>query len=1343
MKNFFYRLPLPVKLTIVGLIPVIFLVYFASQIQKEKNDKLKVLETFISHLDRTNAIMDAINQLQSERRLSLFYAIRNQNEVQLNIQRKETDKALSDLQTIAEAQLNNFASYSFLNSLSDVRQQIDDKKLTAMQVMDYYTNVIFRINTFVNIGSATLPQLQNLNKDMVAQKIISEMSTYLGVMRAYIYFDYYYPEETKSILAEVKQINDFYNSYYTELEARGSATAVNDFKTISSSGELNETLNYINKIIEKGQIDSTYSSATWWDISAIGVDKMRKLQQNILAKVETNVNAVSESEQLNKELSLIFLIGIIALVVFIILYTRKDISDSLIALRTAAEKMALGNTGIKPVALTNDVIGNLAAAIAKIDDTNVLIAEAAESIGKGNFNIELQPRSEEDDLSFALIQMKNDLQHFRIKNEKEVWIQSGVTVISESILGEKSVYELSKDCLSTLAHYTNAKVGLFYSNLNGNLELASSFAVTDHDNIPKNIALGETVLGEAALHKKVVFLNDTIHSDSLKVSTGLTEVIPAHIAIIPLYHYKTLEGVIEIASLTPFESASEQLFKNISENIATALHAAKSRARLQELFEETQAQAEELQAQHNELEHLNTELEGQTQKLQVSEEELKVQQEELLQANQELEERSSLLEERNQLIVERNLEIQKKAEELERTTRYKSEFLANMSHELRTPLNSILLLSRLLYENNEQNLTQDQIEYAQVIQNSGNGLLALIDEILDLSKIEAGKMTLEYGSVSIKEIVDDIVALFKPMANQKNLQLKINIDPAVPSMIDTDQMRVEQVLKNLVSNSLKFTAKGSITLEVLSKGDLFISFIVRDTGIGISKDKQELIFEAFQQEDGSTRRKYGGTGLGLSISRELAKLLGGDIRLNSEPGKGSEFIVDVPVRRLTLKEIAEPGKAEPLLIEEDKKLPEKKAPANLAYVETIIPAEIPDDRNNIQPNDKVILIVEDDTLFAQALLGFTRQNGYKGLVAVRGDHGVEMTKKYKPMAVLLDIKLPVKDGWQVMEELKNNPQTRHIPVHIMSSLSFKKESLMKGAIDFISKPVALEQMKVIFQKIEEVLTRHPKKVLIIEENPKHASALSYFLQSHNINTHYTDNIDQSVNALQQKEVDCVVLDMGIPNQQSYETLEAIKKNEGLENLPIIIFTGKSLSRSEEQRIKQYADSIVVKTAHSYKRILDEVGLFLHVVEENKQQSNGTQYRRMGGIAEVLNNKTVLIADDDVRNIFSLTKALENHKMNVLSATDGKEALEVLQANPNVDIVLMDMMMPEMDGYEATATIRQKPQYRNLPILAVTAKAMTGDREKCIKAGASDYISKPVDIDQLLSLLRVWLYDKSK
>jgi signal transduction histidine kinase/DNA-binding response OmpR family regulator/CHASE3 domain sensor protein len=965
-----------------------------------------------------------------------------------------------------------------------------------------------------------------------------------------------------------------------------------------------------------------------------------------------------------------------------------------------------------------------------------VIQGLAKQISTGNYSIRLNGEDADGlgSLTESLNAMAESLQYsFSLLAEKE-WQQTGIASVNDKMVGEKSVETLAQDILLGLVEHTGSQVAALYLLDDQVLHLAGGYAL-DSSEKRAMIRLGDGLAGQAAVQKKYILLND-IPAGELTVSYATGKTTPKNVVAVPILRNGVVTGVLELGSLSTYTQVQLEFLNSVSGNIGVAIHVAQNRKKLQEFLEETQAQAEELQAQHSELEGLNAELEAQSQKIQTSEEELRVQQEELLQSNQELEERTSLLEEKNQLIQDRNRDIQQKAEQLEQSTKYKSEFLANMSHELRTPLNSILLLSKLMSENQE--LEKEYVEYAEVIQSSGQGLLGLIDEILDLSKIEAGKMKLEFTDVHLGEVATDIRSLFMPLANNKKLSLAIEVAEGL-AFLDTDKMRLEQILKNLLSNAIKFTEQGEVRLWIGKdeKAD-HVQFQVSDTGIGIPANKQSLIFEAFQQADGSTRRRFGGTGLGLSISKQLAKLLGGEIELESKENEGSVFTLRLPINRQAAeKETLKPVDVLQVYTEQTAEpLPER-------FTVDRIPMEIADDRDTIVPGDKVILIVEDDTNFAKTLLDFTRRRNYKGIVAVRGDIGIEMAQQYKPLAILLDIQLPVKDGWQVMEELKSNPATRPIPVHIMSSLHVKKESLMRGAVDFIDKPVALEHMGQIFQKLEHALSRHPKKVLIVEENQQHAKALSYFLSNYKIHTEVANTVEDSIDALRKNEVDCVILDMGVPDTRAYETLETIKKTKGLETLPIIIFTGKSISKGEESRIKQYADTIVVKTAHSYQRILDEAGLFLHLVEEkhNDQNDKKPVLDHLGGLYEVLNNKTVLIADDDVRNIFSLTKALEQHKMKVLAATDGKEALVLLKDNPQVDVVLMDMMMPEMDGYESTREIRKMNGYKNLPILAVTAKAMMGDREKCIAAGASDYISKPVDIDQLVSLLRVWLYDK--
>lgn len=970
----------------------------------------------------------------------------------------------------------------------------------------------------------------------------------------------------------------------------------------------------------------------------------------------------------------------------------------------------------------------------------------ANRVASGDYNQRAIDHSQDDlgDLAESLNHMTESLKTSFDKINASDWRQKGLALLNESLMGNKSVQEVSDNALHQIIEYGKCINGSIYLYDEGLLRLKAALGL--ENNMKKFFEPGEGMVGQTFLSQKTQVYNN-LHEDDFVVTFASSTIKIYGILLLPVFADGNIIGVLELGSTNNFDESRIDYFIECTRNIGVALNAAKSREKEQQLLEETQAQSEELQVQHSELENLNTELEAQTQKLQASEEELRVQQEELMQANAELEERSRLLEEKNHLIAERNSEIQKKVEELALSTKYKSEFLANMSHELRTPLNSILLLSRLMAENPEENLNEDQIESAKVIQSSGSSLLTLIDEILDLAKIESGKMTLEYRDVAVEDIVKDLKSLFNPVFQEKKLQFNVQIDSELSSTIETDRLRVDQVLRNLLSNALKFTTKGSIDLHIRkddNKKD-FIIFSVRDTGIGIAEDKQKIIFEAFQQADGSTRRKFGGTGLGLSISREIARLLGGELTLESKVNEGSEFRLIIPVKAVAEIEHVETDQDLVEIIREDvveiKNILDDGEEEYYNTINTLeIPEDVADDRESIQDGDKVILIIEDDTNFAKALLKYARMQNYKAIVAVRGDHGISAALKYRPQAILLDVQLPVKDGWQVMDELKSNPQTKHIPVHMMSVLHVKKESLMKGAIDFINKPVALDQMTEVFRKIEEVLSKSPQKVLIVEENAKHASALSYFLGNFNISLSVQNTVEDSVRALTTDHVDCVILDIGSLKGDAYQIIESIKSYEGLENLPIIIFTERNLSKSEELKIKQYADSIVVKTAHSYQRILDEVGLFLHLVEEKNNSLETVRSKTLGSLTEVLSGKKILITDDDVRNIFSLTKALEKYKVEVVVAMDGKHALQQIKEHPDVDVILMDMMMPEMDGYETIKQIRKMPMYTRLPIIAITAKSMIGEREKCITAGASDYISKPVDIDQLLSLLRVWLYE---
>lgn len=1350
MKKLFNRIPFNNKLILSTGIPIAVLIVAFFFIRNERRVRNETTNNFIKRLELTMASNKLTNSIYLERRFSMSKLLGRDANQNLESFRASVDQAIQELATNTNSVTSkDVREYSFIDDLKAWRLQIDSSQISAGDVFDNYQLIIDQLQSNNTLRSDNPSIKDRSESKIIASGTLSYMGNILTQLRLRAYL---------SLVGRHELANSFEQNYklFQSLEAEllrsGDQHIVERYTQLREEGGLGPMLIFFDELLAGNTIDAAYSSEDWWRLSATSVDELKALQESFLNEVRQETTEYY-NDAIVIQRTLVAIIGIAALLaILLIAYFVRSTTSQVNQLRIAAGRMAKGETDIKLPRFPKDAFGSLANSFLQIDRNNKKIEIAASAIGDNNFDVDFQPRSKKDDLGHTIMRMRNSLKNFSEANEREIWVQTGLSTINGVLIGHKRIDESCEVVLSTLVDYLNAEVGTMYlHNYSNTLELQASYAILNEEKLPRLVKIGQNRLGKAAENKKPLII-DSVPDDYLAVGSSLGESQPKHLLMLPLIQSGEIEGVIEIASFNKFPSGTGSFLKQVGGNIASMIQSMKSRTRLQELLEETQTQTEELQTQHSELENLNTELEAQAQKLQASEEELKVQQEELLQANQELEERSNLLEDRNQIIIDRNLEIQKKAEELELSTRYKSEFLANMSHELRTPLNSILLLSRLLSENGDNNLSGDQVEYAHVIQNSGKSLLSLIDEILDLSKIEAGKMAVEFEPEPIQEVMTSMQSLFGELAKEKHLDLQFTIGKDVPQVITTDRLRLEQILKNLLSNSLKFTTKGFIHLDVTEDKTQagYIKFSVKDSGIGIAPDKQEHIFGAFQQADGSTRRMYGGTGLGLAISRELARLLGGTLTVSSKEGVGSEFILSVPIEgtESVEEEIANEQIETPTTVEEmseetavvDDDLPTEED--EQTFVTSVIPENVPDDRKSIKKDDNIILIIEDDTAFAKSLLSFTQKKGYKGIVAVRGDEGIEMAFRYNPQAILLDLQLPIKDGWQVMKELKENPKTRHIPVHMMSSYEIRKESLKKGAIDFINKPVAFEQMNEIFKKLEKVLERGSKKVLIIEENPKHAAALAQYLSTFNVKSEIRDEIKTGIETLHREDVDCVILDMGIPDEIGYKTLEAVKDNPGLDNLPIIVFTGKNLSRIEERKIKQYADSIVVKTAHSYQRILDEVTLFLHLVEENKETEGKKRKptNNTGRFNEILAGKTVLIADDDIRNIFSLTKALEHFNMNVLTANDGTEALDVLEANiDQVDIILMDMMMPQMDGYETTTRIRKNPKLSGLPILAVTAKAMVGDREKCIRAGASDYISKPVDIDQLISLLRVWLY----
>ncbi len=939
-----------------------------------------------------------------------------------------------------------------------------------------------------------------------------------------------------------------------------------------------------------------------------------------------------------------------------------------------------------------------------------------------------------------------ELEALSAKNEQHNWILSGEAKINETIRGEFEMDDLARNVITAICDLLNYPVGAFYLANRGQqtLKLRGGFALDDSMQ-GKAYRFGEGLIGQVALEKKTKILHP-VPENYLKITSGLGESTPTHIICLPILFEDETIAVLEMGLLSAPTAVHLDFLTVVAHDIGVAANSMVAKVKLQALLEKTQQQAEELTSQQEELRVTNEDLMHKTEELQASEEELRVQQEELQQANSELEEKAQLLEEKNISINQAKEAIGLKAEELELSSKYKSEFLANMSHELRTPLNSILILARILKENKQANLSEEQIKYAGVIHNAGSDLLALINDILDLSKIESGNIDLVIEQVRPSTIQSHTKALFSEVANQKGINFEFNLANNLPETIATDQTRLEQIIKNLLSNAFKFTkAKGTITIEAgLARKDQIkqnksliddelapIYFSVTDTGIGIPQDKLQVIFEAFQQEDGSTSRKYGGTGLGLSISRELANLLGGEIQLTSEVGIGSTFTLFIP-QSLGSKKDSKPTveiEKETLVTYQERKI---TAPESIA-------TPVKSGEGN------KLLIVEDDENFAEILKAYAIEKGFEPILAHSGDDGLELAITELPDAIVLDVMLPVMDGWSILKQLKANPATQHIPIHMMSAGDEKASKAKKeGAIGFLKKPVDKEKLDHAFELLSNQYTYDFHNVLVIEDQILQSNELTEQLIKKGAKVSQAYTGAEARQMLTESIFDCIILDLKLPDISGFDLLDEIKSNPETKEVPVIINTAMELDKDKMAHIMRYSQAMVLKSNKSNDRLLDEVSLFMnklqadapkqdHAVKINKEPKNYAPT-----IEKALQNKTILITDDDMRNIFALSSALQDYDIKVIIANNGVEALKKLEAHQEIDLVLMDIMMPEMDGYEAMRQIRTKRQWANLPVIALTAKAMKMDREKCMEAGASDYISKPVDIDKLLSMLRVWL-----
>ncbi|WP_315793660.1 response regulator [Paenibacillus sp. BIC5C1] len=1018
------------------------------------------------------------------------------------------------------------------------------------------------------------------------------------------------------------------------------------------------------------------------------------------------------------------------------------------------------------------------------------------SFGKGRYRtirrIQVKSTDEIGQIASVFKDVSSDLEE-KLEVEKaylqaqqdQNWMSSNIARVPELLRGIGSIRQISQMFISEFTPVLGAQLGVVYlideEKHPDELRRYGAYAFEENEDVGKEVyRIGEGLIGQAALDMTPIILEKT-PEDYVNIGSATGSSRASGVMIYPVVFEDELIGVVELASFEGFTNLHTQLFSQLIMNLGVILNNVRRRLRVEELLRESQAlteelqvQSEELQTQQEELRRSNENLEEQTGALKRSEELLQRQQEELEHFNTELIAKTRALEEQVREVEEKNDEIEKTKTQLEQqamqlsmTSKYKSEFLANMSHELRTPLNSLLILSQLLSENKDGNLSVKQQEYAQTIYMSGADLLKMIDEILDLSKVDAGKMDINYETVRMEELTSFVQQNFGPMANKKELNLNIEFDSNLPEWVYTDSHRVKQILRNLLSNAFKFTNRGSVSLigrkmkteelpGYLNTNQEYVGFTVKDTGIGIPSDKTDLIFEAFQQVDGTTSRKYGGTGLGLSISRELARLLGGAIQVESSEGVGSCFTLFLPDNHEEEVQVDDAAREAAASSEVEKSGgdsrtmrsgrqtvltpdPESSSFLELPQSDSPVPVQLEDDQENLVEGDKILLIIEDDVNFAHILMDMARGRGFKAIVALQGDKGLEMARQYLPDAIILDIQLPVMDGWAILGELKSSSATRHIPVHVISVIDDMKQGLMMGAIAYLKKPSSKDSLDKAFSHIESYTENQLKRLLIVEDDEIQRKAIIELIGHDDVAITAVSTGSEALNELHSQRYDCMVLDLMLTDMTGFELLDQIRDDQYLNDLPIIIYTGKELDSKEEMKLRKYAESIIIKDVKSPERLLDETTLFLHRVEANLPEDKRRILQKLHNKETLFEGKKILLVDDDIRNVFALSSVLEGYRMDVTFAENGREALEILDKNPEIDLVLMDMMMPEMDGYEAMTRIRQIPKFEKLPIIALTAKAMKDDRGKCIEAGASDYVKKPIQTDQLLSLMRVWLY----
>jgi CheY-like chemotaxis protein/HAMP domain-containing protein len=1100
--------------------------------------------------------------------------------------------------------------------------------------------------------------------------------------------------------------------------------------------------------------------------------RLGQLEADAQARIDTQRKRVLEAAEKTR----IAVIGGILLIVLVglvfSLLAVQSITRRMNKLVRATRRLAEGDIEVTTNIQSDDEIGDLSRAF----DQTVLRLNHVEAVAKAtalaDFTKQVQVLGPQDRLARAINQMSGSLQRLAGERQAQDWLKNGQAELHFKMRSEHDLIPLTQTITQYLATYTGAQVGAFYLAQGGRFKLVASYAY--QHSIGKNcdFGLGEGLVGQAALEQKR-FIVDRIQSDGWvpSIHNGLEEHQPQQLVLLPLVYEGEVEAVLVLGVSRVYTPIELEFLDAVALSVAISIHVTRTQSQLAELLEESKRQAEELQAQQEELRAANEELEEQAVMLTRSEETLRHKTDELQQMNAELEERTEELERQkaetegqNRTIEQARQAVEAQAQDLARASQYKSEFLANMSHELRTPLNSLLILSQSLAGNRQGNLTEEQVEDARVIYQGGQALLGLINDILDLSKVEAGKLDIHMETVAVAGVLESLRSQFEPIARNKGVELRLEQDASLPEFVTTDPQRLEQVLRNLVSNGLKFTLRGAVCLRVRRppssvifaneslQGRSVIAFEVQDTGIGIHPAQQQAVFEAFQQADGSISRTFGGTGLGLTISRELVSRLGGEIQLQSEPGKGSVFTLYIPFE--TEFERADQEGVVSTSPVEAHYLPE--APVDIGAIcypnddvqpyqaaKVAVLADIEeghdDDRHVLSAGKRSVLIIEDDPAFSRVLMGLARQKGYRCLVTSSGREGLVLAEQHQPNAIILDLGLPDIGGRQVLGLLKQNIRTRHIPVHVLSAEDRNNELMRLGAIGFLTKPASGEQIDTLFQRLEALQREMLKRVLLVEDDSHNRQAVIRLISSKQVEIVAVSTGEEARERLQCESFGCVILDLTLPDISGFELLNQLSRDATCELPPVVVYTGRELTQAEFRELNEYTSSIVIKGVSSPERLLDETTLFLHSVESSLPAGQRDIIQMLHRPEKVLEGRKVLLVDDDLRNTYALSKALRENGLEVCMADNGELALEKLSQDDGIELVLMDIMMPVMDGYESMRRIRKQPRYKKLPIIALTAKAMPDDRAASIEAGANDYCTKPVDVRRLVSMMRLWLF----